>query len=130
LTVSALGWSAASALQGRFPDWSRERLLRIGFVLVTVGLVLFGVVAQDWAPGWLVFGTAMIAGAGMGIAFPSITLLLMRLSPVAERGFNTSAAQIGDTTAQALVIGLGGVLLGTLASTAAPSAAISTLAVA
>ena len=130
LTVSALGWSAASALQGRFPDWSRERLLRVGFLLVTAGLALFGVVGQSWVPGWLVFAAALVAGGGMGIAFPSVTLLLMRLSPRAERGFNTSAAQIGDTTAQSLVIGLGGVLLGTLATTTDPSAAITTLALA
>lgn len=38
LTVTALGWSAASAVQGRFLDWSREASLLTGLALLGVRL--------------------------------------------------------------------------------------------
>ena len=127
LTVSALGWSAASMFQGRHPDWEREALLRAGFRLVAAGSVLFVLVAAPWCPGWVAFAGALLGGAGMGLAMPSISLLLLRFSPVAERGFNTSAVQLGDWVFSALVVGLGGVLLGVVGSAAAPSAAVAAL---
>lgn len=96
LTVTALGWSAASGLQGRFLDWSREATLRIGFALVAVALVGFGFVAQPWCPAWLAFVICAIGGAGMGIAMPAVSVLLLRYSPAGERGFNTSAMQLAD----------------------------------
>ncbi|RZQ64512.1 MFS transporter [Amycolatopsis suaedae] len=129
LTVTALGWSAASFVQGRFPDWSREALLRTGFALVAVSLVLFTVVSQPWAPSWLAFVVSVVGGAGMGIAMPSISLLLLRFSPLHERGFTMSASQLGDWVGAALAIGLGGVLLNALASPAQPSPAMAVLGI-
>ncbi|HVV09896.1 MFS transporter [Amycolatopsis sp.] len=129
LTVSALGWSAASWVQGRHPDRSREMLLRLGFGLVASSLVIFAFVAEPWCPGWVAFVGCVVGGAGMGTAYPSISLLLFRFSPVAERGFNTSAMQVADWVASALTVGFGGVLLGLLASAQRPSAAVLVLAV-
>ncbi|WP_116051311.1 MFS transporter [Amycolatopsis palatopharyngis] len=129
LTVAAIGWTAGSILQGRYPDWSRERLLRSGFFLVAAALGLFAVVSQPWSPGWPVYVVSLLAGAGMGVAMPAISLLLLRFSVERERGFNTSAMQLGDWMGSALTIGLGGVLLAALASAAQPSAAMGVLAV-
>ncbi|WP_326569118.1 MFS transporter [Amycolatopsis rhabdoformis] len=127
LTITALGWSAASGLQGKFLDWSREATLRIGFALVAVALVGFGFVSQPWCPAWLAFVICAIGGAGMGIAMPAISVLLLRYSPEGERGFNTSAMQLADWVGSALLIGLGGVLLAVVASAAHPSPAMAIL---
>src|SRR5690606_14526052 len=129
LTVGALSWSAASAFRGRNPDWSRSAVLRAAFVFVAVGLVLFAVVAWSGAPGWVAFAASACGGAGMGLGMPSLSVLLLRLSPVAERGFNTSAMQLGDWITSALTIGAGGVLLGVLGGAREPSAAVAVLAV-
>lgn len=129
LTVIAVSWSAASAIQGRHPEWRRETLLAAGFLLVAVGLVLFAVVAMPWSPVWVAFVAAAVGGSGMGIGLPSISVLLLRFSPVAERGFNTSAMQLGDWVTSALTIGFGGVLLGLLASTRQPGGAVLVLSV-
>jgi MFS family permease len=129
LTVTALGWSSASAVQGRFPDWSREVSLRLGFVLVAAGLVIFVFVSQPWFPGWPAFVACAIGGAGMGIAMPAIAVLLLRFSPERERGFTTSAMQLGDWVGSALTVGLGGVLLVALASAEHPAPAVAVLAV-
>ncbi|PXY27015.1 MFS transporter [Prauserella muralis] len=128
LTVTALSWSAASAVQGRHPDWRRETLVRAGFVLVGAALLLFAVVSQPWSPGWPAFVAAAVGGAGMGVAFPSLSVLLLRHSPEAERGFNTAALQLGDWVTSALAIGFGGVLLGVLASASRPGPAVAVLA--
>ena len=129
LTITALGWSTASAVQGRFLDWSREKSLRLGFVLVAVGLMIFAFVSQPWFPGWAAFAGSVIGGAGMGLAMPAISVLLLRFSPESERGFNTSAMQLGDWVGSALTVGLGGVLLVALASVEHPAPAIAVLAV-
>ncbi|MDS0138245.1 MULTISPECIES: MFS transporter [unclassified Amycolatopsis] len=130
LTITALGWSAASAAQGRYLGWSREASLRTGFWLVAAGLVCFGLVSQPWFPGWAAFVACAVGGAGMGIAMPAISVLLLRYSPEGERGFNTSAMQLADWVGSALLIGLGGVLLGMVGSVLDPSPAMALLTVA
>jgi len=130
LTITALGWSTGSAVQGRFLDWSREASLRFGFVLVAAGLTLFVFVSQPWFPGWAAFAACAVGGAGMGIAMPAISVLLLRFSPERERGFNTSAMQLGDWVGSALTVGFGGVLLVALASAAHPAPAVAVLSAA
>ncbi|MFG1641085.1 MFS transporter [Amycolatopsis sp. NPDC049252] len=130
LTITALGWSAASAAQGRYLNWSREASLRTGFWLVAAGLVCFGLVSQPWFPGWTAFVACAVGGAGMGTAMPAISVLLLRYSPEGERGFNTSAMQLADWVGCALLIGLGGVLLGLVGSVVNPSPAMALLTVA
>ncbi|MCU1686214.1 MAG: transporter multidrug efflux transporter [Amycolatopsis sp.] len=130
LTITALGWSGASALQGRRLDWSREASLRLGFVLVAAGLVIFAFVSQPWFPGWPAFAACLIGGSGMGLAMPAISVLLLRFSPEDQRGFTMSAMQLGDWVGSALTVGLGGVLLAALASASHPSPAVAALTVA
>ncbi|WP_326946860.1 MFS transporter [Amycolatopsis sp. NBC_01307] len=130
LTITALGWSAASAAQSRYLSWSREASLRTGFWLVAAGLVCFGLVSQPWCPGWTAFVACAVGGAGMGIAMPAISVLLLRYSPEGERGFNTSAMQLADWVGSALLIGMGGVLLGAVGSVLDPSPAMALLTVA
>ncbi|MDT8915691.1 MFS transporter [Amycolatopsis sp. PS_44_ISF1] len=125
LTITALGWAAGSALQGRFLDWSREASLRTGFALVAVGLAGFALVSQPWSPAWLAFVVCAVGGAGMGLAMPAISVLLLRYSPEGERGFTTSALQLADWVGSALLIGLGGVLLAVVASAVHPSTAMT-----
>lgn len=121
LTVSALGWSGASAWQGRHPDVSRTTLLRIAFVLVAAGLG--GVALVDWqrSPAWLAYVAWGTGGAGMGLGISSIAVLLLDLSPEHERGFNTSAVQLADMIGTVLLVGVGGVLVNALGSTAHPT---------
>ncbi|MGW5717130.1 MFS transporter [Amycolatopsis sp. NPDC003865] len=130
LTITALGWSAASAAQGRYLNWSREASLRTGFWLVAAGLVGFGLVSQPWFPAWPAFVACAVGGAGMGIAMPAISVLLLRYSPEGERGFTTSAVQLADWVGSALLIGLGGVLLSVAGSVLDPSPAMALLTVA
>lgn len=111
LTGGAVGWAAASWWQARRPDVPRHLLVRAGFVLVAVAAGGMAVVSQRWAPGWLVYPVWVAGGLGMGLAMTSVSVLLLSLSPPAERGANSSALQISDSVASALCIGLAGALV-------------------
>lgn len=111
LIVGSLGWSSASAWQGRHPDLARSRLLRIGFCALAIGSAGLLLVAPSWGWTWPVFPLWVLAGCGMGLGFSSVSFLLLQQSPAGEVGFNSSAAQMSDQLATATLIGAGGALL-------------------
>ena len=111
LTAGAIGWAAAAQLQGRFPGVPRARVLRLGFVLLAVGLAATALAALPALGGWPAYGTWAVAGLGMGLGMPSVGILLLDASPVHRRGADSAALQIADVTASALCVGLAGVLV-------------------
>ncbi|GAA2442154.1 MFS transporter [Actinomadura vinacea] len=108
LTVSALGWTAASQFQGR-SSRPRAFFVLVGAVLLTMGIVTSTLVLQ--VTGWPSALTWTIGGAGMGFAIGSISVLLLDLSPEEEQGANSSALQIADTLGGSLVVGVAGALV-------------------
>jgi MFS family permease len=128
LTGGALGWAAASWWQGRRPGVRRDRLVRAGFGLVAVAAGGMALVSQPWAPAWVVYPVWLAGGLGMGLAMASIGVLLLGLTPPAERGANSSSLQISDSVAGALSIGLAGALVAASARGVLPlPAAVATL---
>ncbi len=112
LTGAAIGWAAGSWFQGR-PTLkvSRPALVRLGAVLVGVGvggsaLTLWPALTPNVA------GVAWaVAGAGMGLAMASMSVLVFQHSPTAEQGTNSASLQLADTLASAVGVGAGGVVL-------------------
>jgi MFS family permease len=119
LIAGSLCWAGASAWQGRHPDLARPVLLRIGFTGLAAGCLGHAVVAPTWGVPWLAVPLMMLAGAGMGLGFSSVSYLLLAQSGPGQVGFNTSAAQIVDQLTTATMIGLGGALLVLLGTPAA-----------
>ncbi|GGP46800.1 MFS transporter [Saccharothrix coeruleofusca] len=124
LTLSALGWSGAAMWQSRKPDIPREKLVRWGFLLNAAGIAGVTLIAPAWGPAWATPALWALAGAGMGLAMSSLSVLTLAASTDADRGFNSSALQISDMLGSALLVGLGGVLVSALASAQAPTAAV------
>lgn len=116
LIVGSLGWSASSAWQGRRPELSRPVLLRAGFACVGLALAGLLLVTPTWGVPWLALPLWALAGTGMGLGFSSLSFLLLAASAPERVGFHSSAAQLADQLAQAVVIGIGGALLAVLAS--------------
>lgn len=114
LTVAALGWSTGSWWQGR-TSRSRTTLMSLGLLLVAIGVGVLLVVAQPGVTLWLAIPIWTVAGLGMGIVMPTISVLQLELSPDDEQGANSAALQISDmvgsiigiAAAGALVTGLG-----------------------
>jgi predicted MFS family arabinose efflux permease len=108
LTLGALGWSAASWFQGRM-DRPRPALLVLGAVLITAGVAGIAVGTPFWA--WSAIPAWIVAGAGMGLAYGTISVLVLNLSAPADQGTNSAALQISDTLGGALGIGVAGALV-------------------
>ncbi len=114
LTGAALTWSAGSWFQGRDHAPSRAVLLRVGTALVGVGVLLAGATVLPVVPvvtavlGWA------IAGLGMGLAYPTLSVLTLELSAPNEQGTNSSALQIADALFAAVVLAASGALFAAL----------------
>ncbi|MGY1650021.1 MFS transporter [Geodermatophilus sp. SYSU D01119] len=120
LTAGAVGWVVAAQLQGRRPDVPRQRVLRLGALVLALGVAATATVAVPGLGGWPAYLTWGLAGVGMGLAMPSVGVLLLDQSPEAERGANSAALQISDATASALYVGLSGVLVAGAADAGGP----------
>jgi MFS family permease len=110
LTLAAIGWSAGSWWQGRRPK-PPASLLRAGFSVVAVGVTLLMVIASPAVSIWLAVPIWAIAGAGMGIAMPAISVLVLDLSPTASQGANSAALQISDIIGSIIGIAAVGALV-------------------
>jgi MFS family permease len=111
LMLGALGWSSGSWWQGRRPDVARHRIIRAGFALVAIAALGMTLLTVPHLPGWISYPIWLVGGTGMGLVMPTLSVLLLEKSPVAERGQNSAAFQICDVMTSAVCIGLGGVLV-------------------
>jgi MFS family permease len=114
LTIASLGWSAGSWWQGRRKS-GRVRSMQAGFALVAAGVGLLILVARPWTSLWLSIPIWTVAGAGIGLVMPLLSVLLLELSPEEDHGANSAALLLSDMTGTvvgiaviaALVNGLG-----------------------
>ncbi len=116
LTVGALAWVGGSWLQSRAEarDNGSGRVRRIlaGLLGVIVGIVLVAVAilspAVPIALGLLGWG---LAGLGMGLAYPSATVLVLGAAQRGQEGEASSSLQVAEMVGTAVGTGLGGALL-------------------
>lgn len=112
LSAGAVTWSLGSAVQARLTaDAARRRLLPAGFALAAAGL---GVVMLPllWSglPAGLVLAGWVGVGSGIGLSFPMLSVLLLKLSPPESQGANSSALQLSDALTSSAALGLAGLL--------------------
>ncbi|CAM3658209.1 MFS transporter [Kibdelosporangium persicum] len=130
LTVGALAWSAAALLPARNPDVDRLVFVRWGFAFLAVGALGMLLVTPAWGWGWVAFIAWIIASAGMGLGYSSLSVLTMRYSSLPEQGANAAALQVSERVFSAVLVGVGGVLLALVASPQRPTPAMAILDVA
>jgi MFS family permease len=125
LTVGALGWSAGSWLQARARDRAgmadRVRRLRIGLLALALGIAITALVLWPATPTAAVAAGWLIAGLGIGLVFPTLSVLTLALSAPAEQGANASALQLSDALVSALGLALAGALQSAFAVHSAPA---------
>lgn len=112
LTCAAVSWSTGSWLRGRgFGGWPDVRWLRVGAAGIVTGIAIVALVVAPDVPVATAYAGWTVAGLGMGLAFPTTSILTLRLSPPESQGANSSALQIMDSVSIALVLALSGALL-------------------
>ncbi|OEV02957.1 MFS transporter [Streptomyces oceani] len=117
LTLAAGGgtWALGSFTQSRARmEPYRERLVRLGMVLVTGAIAYVPMVLVPSVPVWTLAVTMAVGCFGMGLVISSTSVLLLQLSAPGEAGDNSAALQTSD--------GLSNIVL--LAATGAAFAAL------
>ena len=131
LAAASVTWALGSWFQGRLPESTdRYRVMLVGVIVFTALMVLLGLVVVVAWPGWVVVLLYGLATLGLGLAYPTTTLLTMRLSPPSEVGRNTSALAVGEALGSAAALALAGVAFGAFYGSQQHTAFVGTLAVA
>jgi MFS family permease len=112
LTAGTITWSIGTWIQARYVmRVDRRVLVRIGLVLIIAGSL--GSLAVLW-PSISVFAGPIIwglAGLGMGMAFATLSLIVLETAAKGQEGAATAAMQLGIVLAMAIATGIGGVLV-------------------
>ena len=110
LTAGTIAWTTGA--------WVQERtvfrvgpapLVRNGFLLIAIGIAAMVVVLSGAVPAWLCVPAWGIAGLGIGMAYSSISLTVLRHAPTGSEGATASSMQLADILGNALGTGLGAV---------------------
>lgn len=120
LTAAALAWAVAAEIQGRFGDRiGNTRITLIGIAQLLTALIITGATAMlHLEPAVLIAGWAL-AGSGMGLMYPRLTVLTLAYSAPQNQGFNSSALSISDSIGAASTIAVMGVVFTALSATEA-----------
>ena len=111
LSLGALGWFSGSWLQGhQHQGWSRGGLLRTGTVLMGTGLLATALTLHPAVPLPLALAGWALTGFGMGLVYPSLSVLTLSMSAPHEQGANSSALQLSEGLAVATTLALSGSL--------------------
>ncbi len=131
LSLGALGWFSGSWYQGHSrAGWSRPRLLKTGALLMTLGIVIGAGAVWPAIPVPLAVAGWALTGLGMGLVYPSLSVLTLALSPPAQQGANSSAMQLSEAIAVAGMLALAGALFAALLASAPWAAYLSVFALA
>ena len=109
LTAATLAWTAASWVQERLVHaWGPRRLVRLGLLIVVAGIAGTAAALLDAIPAELAVATWGVAGFGIGLAYSSLSLAVLREAPPGQEGTATASLQLSDNLGVAFGAGLGG----------------------
>lgn len=127
LTASTLAWTVGSWLQARLAGrQSRRLLVTIGLLLIVLGIAGIGCVLLPGVPVALAIISWGIGGLGMGLAYSTVSLVVLETAPADQQGAATASMELASFLGSALGTGLGGVIIAVVASAGGqPSTAIA-----
>ena len=110
LTAGTIAWTTGAWIQERTVfRVGAAPLVRNGFLLVAVGIAGMGGVLTGAVPAWSCVPAWGIAGLGIGMAYSSISLTVLRHAPAGSEGAAASSMQLADILGNALGTGVGAV---------------------
>ncbi|WP_104061523.1 MFS transporter [Arthrobacter sp. 4R501] len=128
LTGGALSWAAAAAIQGRLGTRLQHRVaVRIGSALVLGAILLtLATSALHW-PAAVAIAGWLLAGGGMGLLYPRLSVMTLAMSTKENEGFNSSAMSISDSLGGALALAATGIVFAAFTTTAESFAGVFAL---
>jgi MFS family permease len=110
LTGGTMAWTTGAWIQERTVfRVGAAPLVRNGFLLIAIGIAGMGVVLVGPLPAWLCIPAWGVAGLGIGMAYSSISLTVLRHAPAGNEGATASSMQLADVLGNALGTGIGAV---------------------
>jgi MFS family permease len=109
VTGATLTWTAGAWIQARLGQ-SRDgrRLVQAGLVIILAGIAGMALVLQPAVPVETALAAWTVAGLGMGLAYPTISLLMLREAPPGREGWASASLNLADVLGTAIGIGAGG----------------------
>jgi MFS family permease len=112
ITLATLAWVGASFLQSRLVTRiERRTLVAVGSALLVVGVVGVAAGTLTSVPLVVPYLAWTVAGFGMGLAYPTITLLAMEAAPADGEVEVLAQYQLADSLGAAVGPGLSGGVL-------------------
>lgn len=111
LTITGVMWAFGSWLQSRDHDFSRALILRVGLTLMAVGLTITSLLAWSSLSPFVGLAGWAVAAAGMGLASPTISLLVLSGSDTTNQGRNTSAMHMSGSLGFASSLAISGTMV-------------------
>jgi MFS family permease len=128
LTGGALAWAAASGVQSRLGGRLGSPVaVRIGSVMVLLAIALALVTTALGWPAAVAIAGWVLAGGGMGLMYPRLSVMTLALSTPDTEGFNSSAMSISDSLGGALSLAATGIVFTAFTTTAASFAGVFVL---
>lgn len=109
LTVGGVTWAIGAWMAGR-GKMLATRAVTLGAAFMLLGMAFSALVLIPGAPVWIAWIGWIAAGFGIGLAYPTQSVLVLEKSPVAKQGENSSALQLSETlTTSVSLAAVGGV---------------------
>ena len=108
---SALTWTLGQALMARRTDIRPQLPVRLGFVLLLVGIGLVAPVLRAGWPLWATFLAWTVGGLGMGILFNPTTVAAMSYAESGHEGLVGAQVSLADAIGFSLMGGVGGAMV-------------------
>ena len=95
-----------------------QTFVRVGLLVIACGIGLMIVVARFAVPTAIAVLAWGVAGLGMGLAYASLSLVVLAEAPAGAEGMASAALQLCDTLGVALGTGVAGAIVAAGASLA------------
>ncbi len=118
LTAGTIAWTTGAWIQERTVfRVGPAPLVRNGFLVLAVGIAGMVVVLTGATPAWVCIPAWGIAGLGIGMAYSSISLTVLRQAPAGSEGATASSMQLSELLGTALGTGIGAVAVAAAVAT-------------
>ena len=120
LTAATLTWTTGAWIQAHVAkSRSRRGTAVVGLLIIVIGIVLSIGILSPAIPVALAPVAWGVAGLGIGLAFSTISLVVLETAPAGQEGSASSAMQLANNLGVALGTGIGGVIIGGAGGSAA-----------
>lgn len=112
LTAATMTWTTGAWLQARLaPQRSRRQLVRAGLGLTALGIVGTALMLHPVVPAMLAPLAWGLAGLGMGVAYSTLSLVVLEHAQPGQEGRATAGLQLMNVLGSALGTGIGGAVI-------------------